>query len=58
MVEKRTDKERRQYLLKAMQSRREKVRLMTVSYKGGRCQICGYDRCIEALEFHHRDPSQ
>jgi hypothetical protein len=26
-----------------------------VAYKGGRCQRCGYDRCLDALEFHHRD---
>jgi hypothetical protein len=58
MSEKRTYKERREYLLKAVQKRRERVRLMAVSYKGGRCQVCGYDRCIEALEFHHLDPSQ
>src|SRR2546423_131239 len=58
MVEKRTYQERRQYLLKAVQRRREKVRLMAVSYKGGNCQVCGYDRCIEALEFHHLDPMQ
>jgi len=58
MTEKRTYKERREYLLKAVQKRREKVRLMAVSYKGGCCQICGYDRCIEALEFHHLDPTQ
>ena len=31
---------------------------MAVEYKGGRCQVCGYDRCIEALEFHHLDPTQ
>lgn len=24
---------------------------------GGRCIRCGYDRCFQALEFHHRDPS-
>jgi hypothetical protein len=24
---------------------------------GGKCGICGYDKCIEALEFHHLDPS-
>ena len=24
-----------------------------VEYKGGKCEICGYDRCITALEFHH-----
>ena len=26
---------------------------MAVEYKGGRCKTCGYDRCIDALEFHH-----
>ena len=29
-----------------------------VNYKGGKCQKCGYDKCIAALEFHHLDPSQ
>lgn len=24
---------------------------------GNRCCKCGYDRCPEALEFHHLDPS-
>jgi hypothetical protein len=28
-----------------------------VDYKGGRCQICGYDRCLRALDFHHVDPT-
>jgi 5-methylcytosine-specific restriction endonuclease McrA len=58
MAEKRTYQERRKYLLKAVQRRREKVRLMAVEYKGGRCQVCGYDRCIEALKFHHLAPTQ
>ena len=31
---------------------------MAVEYKGGCCSICGYDGCIEALEFHHIDPSE
>lgn len=26
--------------------------------RGGKCQRCGYDTCIKALEFHHLDPSQ
>ncbi|WP_063695123.1 HNH endonuclease signature motif containing protein [Bradyrhizobium embrapense] len=25
---------------------------------GGKCQTCGYDRCQEALEIHHLDPSK
>ena len=24
---------------------------------GGKCCVCGYDRCIDALEFHHKNPS-
>ncbi len=31
---------------------------MAVAYKDGKCQRCGYDRCIEALEFHHMDPTK
>jgi hypothetical protein len=27
-----------------------------IKYKGGKCQICGYNKYIGALEFHHRDP--
>ncbi len=26
---------------------------MAVDYKGGRCERCGYNRCIDAFEFHH-----
>lgn len=28
-----------------------------VDYLGGRCVRCGYDRCIKAMTFHHRDPA-
>jgi hypothetical protein len=27
-----------------------------IDYRGGRCARCGYDRCMAALVFHHRDP--
>jgi len=30
---------------------------MAVEYKGGKCEICSYDRCADALEFHHNDLS-
>ena len=58
MAEKRTYQQRKEYLIKAVRRRREKVRKMAVEYKGGYCQVCGYNRCLEALEFHHLDPSQ
>ena len=33
-------------------------KLKAVKYKGGKCEICGYNKRIEALEFHHIDPSE
>ncbi len=51
-------KDRKEYLIKAVYARRKKVRVMAVRYKGGSCSQCGYNRCIDALEFHHIDPAQ
>ena len=42
----------------AVQKRREKTKELLVEYKGGKCEICGYDRCVEALEFHHINPDE
>lgn len=25
---------------------------------GGKCEHCGYSKCIAALEFHHTDPTK
>ena len=36
--------------------RRKKTLNMSFDYKGGKCVICGYDKCTEALDFHHLDP--
>jgi hypothetical protein len=33
------------------------VALPVVPVRGG-CLICGYDRCIAALQFHHVDPRE
>ncbi len=27
-----------------------------IELKGGKCERCGYNKCIQALEFHHRNP--
>ena len=35
--------------------RRKNLKEQAVSYKGGKCLICGYDRCLDALTFHHLD---
>lgn len=36
--------------------RQKKNKLNYVAYKGGCCQLCGYNKCVEALDFHHLDP--
>lgn len=28
-----------------------------VNYKGGKCCVCGYNKYVGALDFHHTDPS-
>lgn len=33
--------------------RRKELRARALAYKGGKCRICGYDKCLTALEFHH-----
>lgn len=37
----------------AVAKRRRTVKNTLVKEKGGCCRNCGYDRCIDALEFHH-----
>lgn len=27
-----------------------------VEYKGGNCIVCGYNKCMRSLSFHHRNP--
>lgn len=43
---------RRQYSAQ----RRADIRARAVAYLGGKCRICGYDRCPAAFDFHHVDP--
>jgi excisionase family DNA binding protein len=39
----------------AVARRRRKLKEILVAEAGGHCSICGYDRYIGALQFHHRD---
>lgn len=36
--------------------RRDVVKQKAVEYKGGKCELCSYNKCIAALDFHHTDP--
>lgn len=37
---------------------RRSMKLQAIKLLGNKCSICGYDRCIDALEFHHKNPSE
>lgn len=38
--------------------RRREMKKRIVQLKGGSCIRCGYDKCIDVLSFHHREPAQ
>ena len=38
--------------------RQRNIKKLMVDYKGGKCQKCGYNKYIGALEFHHLNPEE
>lgn len=38
--------------------KRHKMKAKLVEYKGGKCEICGYSKCLNALDFHHKNPEE
>lgn len=55
--ETRTYADRREANKVSVIKRRKQNKIALVEYKGGCCERCGYDKCIDALEFHHIDPT-
>lgn len=55
MSEKRTYADRAEYIKKAVARRRKMIRVKAIEYKGGKCSLCGYNKCNDALDFHHAD---
>ena len=37
--------------------RRERIEFLK-KLKGGKCEVCGYARCADALDFHHINPAK
>lgn len=58
MSETRKYSDRREELIKAVAKRRRKIKELSIEYKGGKCQTCGYSKCAAALELHHIDPQE
>lgn len=43
---------------KRVKERQRNLKQQCVDYKGGVCSICGYNKCLGALEFHHLNPEE
>lgn len=39
-------------------AKRRAIKKQLIKEAGGKCQKCGYDKCMRALEFHHLDPNE
>lgn len=37
---------------------RRELKQKVVNFMGGKCVKCGYNKCLAALTFHHRDPTE
>jgi transposase len=42
----------------AVQRHRRELKRILVEEAGGKCLLCGYDRALSGLHFHHVDPGQ
>lgn len=42
----------------AVTIKRRAIKKALIEYKGGKCERCGYNKCMRALEFHHLNPSE
>ena len=56
--EKLSDDEKKRRNYERVKNRIQRLKEMAVEYLGGKCIKCGYNKCIWALDFHHRDPNE
>lgn len=43
---------------KYVKQRRKERKLKLVDLKGGKCYNCGYNKCYQSLDFHHKNPTE
>ena len=43
--------------VEAVMKSKRSIKDKAIDHKGGSCEICEYNKCNEALEFHHLDPN-
>lgn len=58
LTEKLTEEQMKTNARNRLKDYRKRQKEKAVEYKGGKCEKCGYNKCITALEFHHKDPDE
>ena len=53
-----TNEEKKRKNYERVKHRRQAIKIKAVNYKGGKCELCGYKKCIWALDFHHKNPKE
>ena len=53
-----TDIEKKNKQVTRISNWRRKIKLKALEYKGGKCEKCGYNRCVSSMDFHHLDPNE
>jgi transposase len=53
-----TEDEKRKRNYCRVKSHRQKNKQKAVEYKGGKCQVCGYNKSYWSLDFHHTTPGE
>ncbi len=48
----------REKLGRYQKNRARRLKKEAVKLKGGKCEICGYCRCLGVLEFHHKNKEE
>jgi len=37
---------------------RQRIKIKAIEHMGGACKLCGYNKCIRSMNFHHLDPNE
>lgn len=51
-----SQEERRQNSINKVIKWKKRTKQKLIEYKGGKCEVCGYNRCARSLVFHHKNP--
>src|SRR4030042_3744584 len=53
VIDKRYYEKNKKKVYQRKMARRRKIKQEMVNLLGGKCKSCGYNKCIDALDFHH-----